>query len=100
MEEQSNTCVFRDILNTCNINKELAGKELTVKQKNKISECSKERKDNYRLNEVETLHFHTNCYADYTSTVKIKHHLEKQKNTQKDEVIPAKRLRRCEKFIL
>ena len=72
MEKQINTCAFRDILNTCNINKKLAGKELTEKQKSKEAECSKEKKDNFRLNGVETLHIHMrSCYADYALTVKI-----------------------------
>ena len=95
MESVNNPCVFRDVLNTCNIDKEISGKELTERQKTKIAECSKERKDNFILIETEKLQCHKDCYAEYTSTEKIKRYLIKQKKTQKDEgVIPAKRLRR------
>ena len=95
-EEARNICVFRDVLSTCNINKELENKHLSETQKVKIGSSSKEQKDNFALPDAETLYSHKDCYANYTSKQKIKRHLDKQKKKHPNEEssTPAKRLRR------
>ena len=78
MESSSNECVFRTVLESCSIQKQLAPTCITEKQSQKIIACSKERKDNlYKDFEKDSV-YHKNCYATYTSKEEITKYLNKQ----------------------
>ena len=49
IEDESciNECVFRDVLDTCYLNKKYGSKELSVIQNNIIQICCMKRKDNF-----------------------------------------------------
>ena len=96
MEKQGIICVFHEVLSTYDTNKTFAEKVLSEKQKLKISTSSRERKDNFVLPNMENLFYHTGCYADYTSKLKIMRYLDKKRkeSSELDSAIPPKRLRR------
>ena len=82
MESSSNECVFRTVLESCSIQKQLAPTCITEKQSQKIIACSKERKDNlYKDFEKDSV-YHENCYATYTSKEKITKYLNKKRKSE------------------
>ena len=72
VEDESciNECIFRDILDTCSMNKKYGFKELSVEQSNTIQRCSMERNVSFYqtvYTKFEKRRYHNDCYCAYTS---------------------------------
>lgn len=86
MEEPLLECIFKDILKSCsNGNKVFSPKPLTDHQVNKVQTCSAERGDKFykeKLNNTNVeFHYHTSCYASYTSQDKIEKYVKSVKKS-------------------
>lgn len=77
-------CVFREILPTCNPAKHFANTTLSDIRIQTIKNCIIERGDNFNLKDDEILHYHKDCYSDYTSLTKIKR-LKRNINQEKEK---------------
>ena len=78
--EETNDCLFKEVLSAsvCSSNKLYDENELSETRREKIKQCSKERKDNFGEQLIETKNkYHKQCYLYYTSKQKIKRHLDK-----------------------
>ena len=85
MEEDtviSNECIFRNVLDTCSINKRDRSKELSATQKSKVVRCSDERQDEFHTknnSELSAWKYHVDCYSTNTSRERIRRYLKKKK---------------------
>ena len=78
----NNECVFKTILDTCNIHKKYGSKELSATQKSTLQRCSQERNDGFydtSCTDFDKWIYHTDCYSAYTSKEKIARYLKKRK---------------------
>lgn len=95
-----NECVFRDVLDTCSLNKKYGSKELSVAQNSTIQKYSMRRNDDlYQTvySKSEERRYHNDCYWAYTSKEKISRYLKKRKldlNTSALDSPSNKNLRR------
>ena len=95
--DETNVCLFSNILDTCTIDKKFATQPLTETRVAKIQSSSKERGDNFELDSLDDNRlYHSDCYTYYISKQKIQRYLDNKKKSrdQHDGAIPAKRLRR------
>ena len=94
------SCVFKDILQTCNTLKRFDSKTLSTKQQSTIIRCSQERDDHFFSGFTESVKYsyHKDCYTEYTSKEKTNRYLKKQKLDKSGSSDlsspPQKRLRR------
>ena len=93
MMEEGNSCLFRDVVDICSIEKVYESNELTEIRRQKVIECSHQRMDSFasQLNESHKK-YHTQCYLYYTSKQKIKRHVEKESSVLPKQP-PAKKKR-------
>ena len=91
--EETNDCIFKDILTVCSTDKVYEENELTESRREKIDICSKLRKDNFTEQVSDTnKKYHKQCYIYYTSTQKIKRHLAKtSESASKQPAVKRKR---------
>ena len=67
-----NKCIFRNVLETCKIEKNVSEKPLTIERKETILKSSEEREDNcFKVLDDLEEHYHKDCYIVYTSKQKI-----------------------------
>ena len=94
----SNECVFRNVLDTCNITKKYGLKELSATQKSTIQQCSHKRNDGFHstiYTDCDKWIYHTDCYSAYTSKEKIARYLKRRQKSSNPLNSPTgKRLRR------
>ena len=78
------SCVFKDILGTCNTLKQFDSKTLSTKQHSTIIRCSQERDDHFfsGLTKGVKYSYDKDCYTEYTSKQKINRYLKKQNLTK------------------
>ena len=71
----SNGCIFRDVLESCSVDKCYAMNELTKT----VIQSSIKRKVNFHqiIENFSTFKYHDLCYTYYTSKEKINRHLKK-----------------------
>ena len=96
MAEVTISCVFQEILPTCNSSKTYADKVLSDTRIEKIKTCSEERGDSFSFDNHETLHYHKDCYSDYTSATKIKRlkrKLQAEAKAKEVDDIPTRKTR-------
>ena len=96
-------CIFQEILPTCNPSKRFADKVLSDTRIKKIHIYSTERGDNFKnhanfnVENNKPLHYHKDCYSDYTSQTKI-NRMKRKINQEKDKNLgdtpPVKKTRR------
>ena len=92
-----NECVFKSVLETCNISKLYGRKELSDIQKDTIVRCSKLKNDGFhcKIFDFEHWKYHINCYSAYTSKERV---ARVQAKKRKEEIAESpstrKRLRR------
>ena len=92
-------CIFKEILPSCCDGKKFEHNILSQIRREKIISSSKERDDSFytKIEENQNdMHFHTDCYREYTSKEKIKRWIKKVKVPDKESTPPSKRLRRFE----
>ena len=90
MMEEGNSCLFRDVVDICSIEKVYESNELTETRRQKIIESSHQRMDAFASQLNENKKYHTQCYLYYTSKQKIKRHVEKESSTTPKQP-PAKK---------
>ena len=73
MMQSTNTCTFRNVLQTCSIDKVIHSKPLSNTQRQTNLRCSSdERKDDHlKTNDDIEERYHTVCYSSYTLKEKI-----------------------------
>ena len=75
-------CFFKETLETCNVHKKFDTKISSDIQKKKIVKCSHETEDSFYNGVLDSqstdLYHHKDCYADYTSNVKIARYLKRK----------------------
>ena len=91
---EPNKCIFRNVLETCKIEKNVSEKPLTIERKETILKSSEEREDNcFKVLDDLEEHYHKDCYIVYTSKQKIERE-RKRRLAKQEEVQTPKRLRR------
>ena len=90
-----NECIFRDVLESCFVDKCYAVNELKKAGKETIVSSSLKRKDNFHqvIENFSIFKYHDLCYTYYTFKDKINKHL-KRINEQSVDGSSAKRLNR------
>ena len=93
---QSNCCLFKDYLDSCNVQNRYNSTKLTIKTKQTVIAKSKRRGDTLHkdINQLEQK-YHTLCYSNYTSNEKIERYLKRKHSLESKETTP-KRIRRGE----
>ena len=91
----TNRCIFKEYLDSCEFENQYADKELTAIRKQTIITKSIHRADSLRvdINKFERLVYHTNCYLNYTSNQKIARHLKRKNSTESTDTTPKRLLR-------
>ena len=91
----ANRCLFKQYLESCHINNQFAGKELTARRKQTVIVKSIDRGNSLQvdINKLTSLAYHSNCYLDYTSNEKIERYLKRKNNSESAETTPRKLLR-------
>ena len=88
-----NECIFRDVLESCSVDKCYAVNELTKTRKDTVISSNIKQKDDFHkiIENFSTFKYHDLCYTYYTSKEKINRHL-KRINEQSVDGPSAKRL--------
>ena len=92
----ANRCLFKQYLESCQINNQFADKELTARRKQTVIVKRIARGDSLQvdINKLTSLAYHSNsfCYLDYTSNEKIDRYLKRKNNSDSAEITPRKLL--------
>ena len=81
--DETNVCLFSNILDTCTIDKKFATQPLTETRVAKIQSSSKERGDNFELDSLDDNRlYHSDCYTYYISKQKIQRYLDNKKKSR------------------